>query len=400
MPYGTPPGLRSFATENVAGPASALQDAFGDRNTAVGFNAGRDAGDAAIPRTADDNTFFGHSAGQDCQVSGVVAIGANAASNGLPFNTGVADTTLPGTVAIGRDVLSSLVNWGNAQSAPVVIGDQALASFVGQPGVNGSQGVTIIGGGAAESMVGTAGGPLRWTTIVGADAMAGIPDGVDFCTAIGTEALGGISASGQPQNSTAVGARALRAVTSGIDNVAIGYGAGAGTTTGQRNTIVGTLALGGSVNADFCTIVGYGSGGAGSADFNTVVGAQSGAAIAGGDDYNTFIGYANATVATLTTGNLVLGALAATQNIPVAANRLYIEQAVTSCLHGDMVDGNLILGPSQANRAWGAGTAVLKIQDGTAPSANPVAGGYLYHTNAVGLNFRGAAGTITNLAPP
>ena len=44
-----------------------------------------------------------------------------------------------------------------------------------------------------------------------------------------------------------------------------------------------------------------------------------------------------------------------------------------------------------------SGTNVLKILNGTAPSANPVGGGFLYVT-AGALNYRGSGGTITALA--
>lgn len=396
MPYGSPPGLRTFATDNVAGPSDAAVDLFGSRNLAVGIGAGTDVGDASVPRAVDDSVFLGDDAGRNSQVGSLVVIGSGAGNAGFP-----AGSQVDGSVVIGHRALQSLVNARSDavtdQGGLIVIGQDAMRNVAGVTGATGTSGVIAIG----NSVMRDTDDP-RETVMIGHYAGLRYSDRPDFTTALGHRAVGGISgaiaASGQ--NNTGIGHQALGAVTTGLDNCATGRGTLQGTTSGQRNAAFGTLAMSNNSTGSENAILGYGAGGNGAHSFNVVVGANSGAGLAGGDDFNTIVGYANATVSTIGDANIIIGALAATQNIPTANNRFYVELAATACLHGDLVDGNLNIGPAQTNRAWGAGTAVLKIQDGTAPSANPVAGGYLYHTNAVGLNFRGAAGTITNIAPP
>jgi hypothetical protein len=143
-------------------------------------------------------------------------------------------------------------------------------------------------------------------------------------------ALGGLAAKGDASstftNTTAVGYRALTALTTGEGNTAVGVESLRDTTTGIRNTVVGNSA-GAAVNAGYNAIYGYQAGQlfgnnntamgyvAGkynSGENNVLIGAEAGEGASGSSSFSNTVavGYQALTALTTGTGNTAVGYLA------------------------------------------------------------------------------------------
>jgi len=96
---------------------------------------------------------------------------------------------------------------------------------------------------------------------------------------------------GAVATTTAVGASALAANSSGGNNVAIGYQAGLANSTGGQSTLIGSQAGLAGTDLDYVTAVGYQAlSSITSGDFNTALGAQALKANTSAS-YNTALGY-------------------------------------------------------------------------------------------------------------
>lgn len=399
MPYGRAGLLRTFATDNVAGPISAGQDAFGDRNTMLGENAGRTIGNAGVPRQSDDGVYLGFNAGRGAQADNVVVIGSGAGDAGLPFND------ISGAVIIGRNAATALTAWNStsANRSPVIIGDRACASMTGAGGVNGTQRLVVIGTRALENVVAMgAGGDGVGAVYIGADVGRNYTNatGLGLDVLIGDRVAGDNAAAGSGiGGNVAIGALACGEMVGGFQNTIIGSNAGRIISNADANVIIGRDAGDAIMTTDDNVIIGHSAAtAAGQQPANCVIIGRTAGGGFGTGDFNTAVGNQCASDATLNDGNIVIGSFAATNNVPRADNSLYIERGSDGLIYGELDTGNITLGGAKTNRSFGAGTNVLKLQDGTAPTANPTAGGFLYVTTGA-LNYRGSGGTVTAIAP-
>ena len=212
----------------------------GDRNVAIGVNAGVNLQGAATENiiigafagdgitTGHSSVIIGDSAGSGTIGSGNVAIGHNALTSG----------TSADSVVIGNN--AGLQTTGNDN---VIIGVDAGsgATSITQctiVGANAGSGATLTGDN--NTLMGRAAGNALTSgsenTFVGAEAGDGTDDGAD-CVAVGFRALSGNCGS----SNVAVGVNAGIAVT-GTTNTLIGKGAGSGLGNGSENVFIGDQA--------------------------------------------------------------------------------------------------------------------------------------------------------------
>lgn len=405
MPYGKPGLFRVFGDPagnltNSAGPNSAGANAFGARDIFVGQTAGADVGDASLLRSVNDSVFLGNAAGQDCQASGVTIVGSQAGDAGLPFSV---NGGFNGAVIIGRNAATNLTAWNtNTRRAPVIIGDNACAAMTGVTGVNGTQRLVVIGTRALENVVGMgAGGDGVGAVYIGHAVGRNYTNatGLGLDVLIGDRVAGDNAAAGSGiGGNVAIGALACGEMVGGFQNTIIGSNAARTLTNGDSNVIVGRDAGDAILTTDDNVIIGHtAASAAGQQPANCVIIGRTAGGGFGSGDFNTALGNQCASDSTLNDGNIVIGSFAATNNVPRADNALYIERGSDGLIFGELDTGNLTFGGAKTNRSFGNGTNVVKLQDGTAPSSDPTAGGFLYSTLGA-LSWRGSAGTITPLA--
>lgn len=398
MPLTIPPGWRTFETGNAGGPASAGLNYFGDRSVVAGVDAGGDAGTDPT-RSADDNVIVGFNAGRQYQATEAVIIGSGALDGALP------DLDADGVVAIGFDAYGALVQT-HADNGLVAIGHNALAIY---PGNSTHRNMTAIGAGVLERFDGAI-HALQSAVYIGTRAGFNWNTGGSDATVIGFEAGGGRGTVGAGGGAvTILGDRAGHQLTTGQNHVLIGDDAGRDAVNNLRNTIIGSTAgqTGGSTSGDDNVLVGFDAAGS-YGDDNTVIGSSAAASMSQLQDRNTFVGQGIAEPGG--NQNVVIGCQAGTgytfsptANVFALETRNTLANNLLGLLYGEFDDGNLLVGSTvdgngdPINRDLGGGTNTLKIMEGTAPSSNPVGGGFLYVT-AGALNYRGSAGTITPLA--
>ncbi len=216
--------------QNVAvGSRSLFTNVNGNYNTAVGYRALENY-------VSNANTAFGYYALRVASTGNEnVAVGYYALSS---------VTTGQRNVAVGNQAAAAFT--GNNS---VAIGDRAAYQYTGTNafvaiGANAFN--SSVTGGVIESVgVGHQAGQNvtsgQWNVFVGHNVAAVRTGGTD-CIGIGYLANGG-GATASGNSNTAVGSRALKDITSGANNTAIGADAGnSGTnnlTTGSNNTIIG-----------------------------------------------------------------------------------------------------------------------------------------------------------------
>ena len=222
-------GAYSGANNNVAvGPTALDAITSGDENVAVGDGAGTDV------TTGSMGTYIGHNAGMNISTGGqVVAIGTNA----MRTSTGALNS-----VAIGINAAYSMTSRYNA----TIIGASAGYSV-------GAGDVTLIGSEAGHS-TSTSGAVAvgnqslyRSTgarnTGLGYRAGQNITSGEDNLF-VGYETGQGVfNAFHTGNRNIGLGNRSLKTLTSGYDNIALGHEANKIITTGARNIAIGNYAL-------------------------------------------------------------------------------------------------------------------------------------------------------------
>ena len=370
---------------------------LGDNNIAIGY----DAFDLSyIDDTQDaltvDNIFIGKDAGGGDWATAAshsnIGIGSSvmdAAMNGALGNTvvghsaGSAITTSDGNTAIGFEALKA----EDVGSGNTALGYQALETLDNDTGYN-----VAIGYDAMQACAGA-----YYNVAIGRDAGKNISGSVGASVIIGYEAGdGAITQDGQ----VLIGRSAGGAITSGADNVAVGYQALQHITTGHNcmaigkgalsgataanaidsdyNMAIGTLSMSGDWanvkseknlcigvstmdgvlnGADFNTAVGHWSlNGCSSGEKNATFGYEAGKDISSGGE-NVAIGHlaGNTGTTDLSTGsqNTLLGA-STISGATGAANRTVVGYGVTG-----QADNSVTLGNASV-------TAVYAAQDGDA----------------------------------
>jgi len=182
-------------------------------NFCAGTNAGTDL------TSGDDNVLIGRNAGQNLtDAVESIAIGEDALAT---------STSNTRTIAIGKEAFKDL-NDGNNEL--VAIGNQAGAN------VTGGTGWTILGGYAADLGVGTG----SFNTVIGYVAARDITSG---------------------QHNTIIGQQADDELTTGNYNCVVGSMAANKNETGQGNVCMGYNAMGETgADADWNTCIGHGTG--------------------------------------------------------------------------------------------------------------------------------------------
>ena len=294
----------------VVGTSAADALAFGETgNVAIGYQSMSSLNEGAnVSASADNNIAIGQSAllggafaGNDKVVNDNIAIGAFALD-------ATSDNSHTGLIAIGRDALGALTSGGsniaigyesqlyqtdgsnnvslgfkalrnadNGESFNTAIGTKA-GEFINHASSDGNTIVgmqAMVGGTGARSynvalcframgssnsqnnvggnenvFIGAYSGNGTWTTA-----------GCDLNTAVGYQSMQG-AMNGALQNS-AFGANSLGGVTSGDNNVGVGFKAGfTGTdnvTTGEQNTLIGASTQATASGAVNQTVIGYGA---------------------------------------------------------------------------------------------------------------------------------------------
>lgn len=307
------------------------------RNVIIGSNAGSGTGAA----TVSDNVVIGRGTGTGLGLASGTAVGNVLIGQGTGtainanFNVAIgyqamANSTGLANIAIGPSALASTTSGINigigdsvGQGITTGTGNILIGSIAGNSLVAGSSHNTMIGyqtgtnsEGDRNTFVGSQAGTfplgndntaigyltfnasgsgldqtIQGATVLGSYAMSDPRTGADNTTAIGFEALKGLTTGGY---NTVVGAKAGIAVTTGFANNFFGEKSGYTLTTGDYNVGMGRYALGNtdvninrnigigysagySLTADDTVMIGYGAGiGATSATGAVVVGSQAG----------------------------------------------------------------------------------------------------------------------------
>lgn len=341
---------------NVAVGYQALQsNSNGLRNTAVGFNAMR------FQSTVNDadNTAVGYQAGMNMAISasgGNTLIGSQVAATLTSGTSNVvvgfmadvhsgsgsqlvvvgasAGTTTQG-VSIGgfagsasmSGISNTIVGWGSGSAISTGSRNTLLGAAVGQSLTTGDSNV-LLGTGAAATMAAgaqniiigdSAGNNVTDDTqivVIGYQAGQGALSGNTGSVFVGFQA--GFVSTGN--NNVGVGWEALWGNTTGADNIGIGASAGNNTTTGSHNVSIGTGAQP-SQNTDSSAVsIGYsaiagnlgvtlgsGAGHAGSTGAaNTIVGQAAGISLSSGN-LNVIIGQSAAQSLNTGASNVLIG---------------------------------------------------------------------------------------------
>lgn len=215
----------------------------------------------------------------------------------------------------------------------------------------------------------------------GADSVIAATGGSDVTT-WGIDALRDVA--GSPIGITALGARAMKTNTAGDYSTAVGfkaYGEGAG--TGQRNTVVGALALhGGTTSARNVAVGAYALFSATTAQTTVAVGDSAGRDLTTGNN-NTLVGTGAGN--TLTTGgyNLLFGSTTG-QNLTTANHALIVGTNIaadSATEDGQLNIGNVIKGYTSYGATPGIRATFLP---GTAASPSVKVGDAGWYQGAAG----------------
>ncbi|PCI29262.1 hypothetical protein COB55_02470, partial [Candidatus Wolfebacteria bacterium] len=257
----------------VGANAGALNLDTGVRNVAMGYDA------AAALTTGDDLTAIGYNALKAVTTAGQsTAVGSYA----LSVNTSGTNNTALGytalrlnqsghnNVALGYNAL----NTGTGVDDNVAIGSAALDNASGDENV--AIGSDALGGASNSASANVA---------IGHEAGLVVSSGVRL-TAIGWKALNAITSA---NDSTAIGYNALLLDTGG-SNTAVGSQALDANTSGVQNTAIGLNALGAISTANNSTAVGHSALALDTSGSNTAVGSSAGAAITSSSQQNVLVG--------------------------------------------------------------------------------------------------------------
>jgi hypothetical protein len=363
-------GICNTFVGHEAGYGSVNPYAGSNYNTAVGYQAGYDLGAAAL-----NNTFVGAYAGQNVTTGDYnVLVGSHSGDAILTGTNNVligtnAGYTYAGSsmVAVGGDCLVSTTGTGNVgmgYDAGYYNRTGTYNVFVGLEAGFGSGGVAYDGS-SYNTMVGyrtgyDLEGGANFNVLFGALAGTNITTG-DNNVCLGYYAGKALTTQSEI---TAVGGTSLLYAT-GVANVALGFRSGYWSQTGTYNTFLGYEA-------------GYGSGAAvyDGSNYNTCVGYHAGYDFQGAAVGNTLIGALAGENITTGDGNVCLGYLAGAA-LTTEDNYLYIANSNAglgaTTLTGNFATGSIGIGMAPGSITarlhlpagdTGAGTAPLKFIDG------------------------------------
>ena len=326
---------------------------IGDENVALGYQA------LAANVSGDRSTAVGYQA-LTLQNNGTSTYDAN--NTAIGYQAMVAMTTGTRNVAIG----SGALDFEDTGSRSVAIGFSALSS---QNADTSNYNVAVGYDAGAAISLGVQ------NTILGAQA-GDLLDEADRNVAIGYQAL---TADHKGDRTVAIGAFALSgqdftSVTS-TNNVAVGYEAGGGLTTGASNTIIGANSGVYISTADNSTFMGFKAGqgidGARlTGDNNVAIGKSAGLLLQGAAANNTLVGTESGVAVTTGVQNTFVGALAGdatddgTNNVAVGFEALSANCASSNVAVGCRA-GKAITGASNTVVGLSAGTNVSSGEHNT-----------------------------------
>jgi hypothetical protein len=255
----------------------------GDQNVVVGTDAGTNttasnrsitigylANNQVTDTTYDDSVAIGSSASNN-NFSNSVAIGTNSlntSANQVRLGTATETVSCPGDVSLGGDLIlapATQIQW-DPTNRNYMINEDLPKSLT-----TGSDNVAM--GKSAINVVTSGGGNIGLSTNAGSNITTGSENiclgknsglGIELNNlniAIGTDAISTYVAGSNIRYNIGIGYQALKAVTtnitSGLENVAIGYNSGISVTTGQRNTFIGSSTGATTTTAGETTAIGY-----------------------------------------------------------------------------------------------------------------------------------------------
>jgi len=346
--------LSTGSSGDVTGPASATDDALVKFDGTTGKaiqNSNATLTDAGLLTVVAFRCLGGGS------ISTNIAIGADALSSNTTGSESVAvglgaldaQTTGTNNTAIGRDALGSVI--GNSHNTAV--GRQALL-------YNTADGNTAVGAGSLTSnTTGTGNVALGYLALRGVTTHSNN-------TAIGHSSLSSLSNTGV--SNTAVGTNALLVNTSGSYNVAVGHAAGDALTTGSNNVCIGYNANTTGATVIGVTAVGSSALAVNTASYNTAIGYQALDANTSGT-YNVAIGPNSLGANTTGSGNIAIGLnvlgtiTTAERNTAVGYNALLYSTASDNTAIGyQALDANT---SGSANVALGTNALSSSTTDGS-----------------------------------
>ena len=384
------PGITVNTIDRETGPGAG-PGASGNRMILMGAGAGTNS-------TLNDAVMIGNSNGlnalTDANLAGSILIGSKALQATIGATTGLlanivgavtiigalnfgslasaTNIQMPSLIAIGSDIASQLVgtaggqNWGTN----LLIGNSVLRNLTG---TNFATKNNVIIGHGAMQLQNAGDASMQNNVFIGDGVGQGNQLAGGGCTSnvvIGQGAATGM-ANAFAQN-TIIGQGAGTALSTGINNVIIGFGANM-STAATNNVVIGQSTGAGSTSKNN-VLIGANQPIVFTADNQIIIGFQAGAGLTPGQQYQFLVETYNSDLA-----------------------------SVKPFLYGRMDLGTLIVGTlPNASRAgfMASGTNLLAITTGTKGAANPVGGGYLYAPAAGALHWVDVNGVDSQLSAP
>jgi len=231
--------------------------------------------------------------------------------------------TLPGTLTVGEDdtghdvkffgaTAGHYVQWDESADALILYGElQTVTAGTNNLALGVDAGIAIASGGNFNVLIGDNCGEALTTGVenvaVGERALLTNTE-ANYQVAVGHDALKDAT---DGHSCTAVGRQALANVTTGVYNIGIGRDSADALTTGDRNVAVGCFSLDAETTGDRTTAVGYGALGAQANSsnvdtYNTGLGYEAAPDITTGR-FNTCVGSSSAGVLTTGSDNVYIG---------------------------------------------------------------------------------------------
>ena len=361
------------ANSSQIASATAVKTANDNAVAASGAAAAAQAtADAALPKAG--GTMTGTLTGQDINVQATYAIqfagGTNGTLDGITDSVVTTDSTVAASATAVSSAFNAAIGANNAAvaaqtTANTALSDASAAQADATQALADASAAQTTADNAIPKATFTAAGELLYGT--GAGTYDVLPIGVDNQQLI---VSGGALSWGQGLQGftevarTALGVGSLDAITSGVDNVAVGYNTGTSLTTGSRNVFIGDECGDGVTSGNNNTVVGSSAFSATGGSNNTVMGYAAGGAMTVGNS-NTIIGSsagdaltgANAVVAI---GQAALsGAATATGTVAIGQSSLQnLTTGTSNTAVGYQTGDTLTSGSGNTLLGFNAGTAL------------------------------------------
>ncbi len=257
-------GVTSGTLNTLIGQNAGLPVTTGVSNTMVGYEAGGGSTNVSFA------TYVGYLAGRNLQASNCTALG-NSALQGVGGSASGTDNTAVGFWAL-RNITSASDNVAVGNVAGTNLSSGGQNTFVGSRAANSmTTGANSVAVGFESASSTTTG---NFTTAVGYQAsysnvtgssntaigyLASRNQTGSFNTSVGRGALQG-AASATNSECVAVGVYALNVAASGVQNTAVGYGAGFDLVSSNWCTLIGGYAGQNVTSGSANTLIGYNTG--------------------------------------------------------------------------------------------------------------------------------------------